>query len=114
MLKFFHVQTFENYHNLKKSNGKHVLQYLESNIEECRLTIFTGKNYFTQVNTRFIEIEALMPLTFFICLHNQLSHMKENVCFKKVIHQIDSKTEQLLLLTSSFQLLSTVPPCGKI
>ena len=69
---------------------------------------------FSQVNTRFIEIEALQPLTFFIFLHNQLSHMKENVCFKKVVHQVDSKTEQLLLLTSSFRLLSTVTPCGKI
>ena len=69
---------------------------------------------FSQVNTRFIEIEALQPLTFFIFLHNQLSHMKEKVCFKKVVHQIDSKNEQLLLSASSFQLLSTVAPCGKI
>ena len=40
--------------------------------------------------------------------------MKEKVYFKKVVYQIDSKNEQLLLSASSFQLLSTVAPCGKI
>ena len=38
-----------------------------------------------------------LPLTFFICLHNQLSsinplsRIKDCVCLKKIIHQIDSK-----------------------
>ena len=44
----------------------------------------------------FIEIEAWLPLTFLVCLHNQsihypLSHIKDYRCLKKAIHQIDSK-----------------------
>ena len=72
------------------------------------LTILTGKNFFTQFNTSFA---AWLILTFSICLHNQLSsihllpHMKEYRCLKKVIHQIDSNYEWLLLLASF---------CGKI
>ena len=44
--------------------------------------------------------------TFFICLHNQLSsilslsNIKWDRCLKKVIHQIDSKNEWLLLSAS--------------
>ena len=52
---------------------------------------------------------AWLLLTFFICLHNQLSsmhsilkilHIKEYRRLKKVIHQIDRKKEWLLLSAS--------------
>ena len=59
------------------------------------------KRCFTQFNTRFIEIETWLLLTFFIFLHNQLSSIHSIVtyygCLKKVIHKIDSKNERLLL-----------------
>ena len=40
----------------------------------------------------FIEIEACLLLTFFLCLHNlhiSLPHIKEYRCLKNVIHRID-------------------------
>ena len=46
---------------------------------------------------QFIEIKAWLFLTFFICLHNQfslpipLSHIKEQGCLRKLIHQIYGK-----------------------
>ena len=49
---------------------------------------------------------ACLLLTFFICLHNQLSsihsttRIKEYRCLKNVIHKIDSKHECLLLSAS--------------
>ena len=54
-----------------------------------------------------------LPLTFFICLHNELSSLhsitriKEYRCLRNMIHQIDSKNEWLLLsasFTAKFRL----------
>ena len=44
----------------------------------------------------FIELEARLLLSFFICLHDSvqyilLSRNKECRCLKKVIHQVDRK-----------------------
>ena len=47
-----------------------------------------------------IEVEAWLRLTSLLCLHNQLSHIKDYRCLKNVIHQID-RNEWLLL--SAFQ-----------
>ena len=55
-----------------------------------------------------------LPLTFFICLHNELSSLhsitriKEYRCLRNMIHQIDSKNEWLLLsasFTAKFRLV---------
>ena len=49
---------------------------------------------------------AWLLLTFFIYLHNQLSsihslsRIRQYKCLKNVIHQVDKKTEWLLLSTS--------------
>ena len=60
------------------------------------------------------NMAAWLLLTFFICLHNQLSSIhslsgiKEYKCLKNVIHQIDSKNEWLLLsvtFTAKFELV---------
>ena len=62
------------------------------------------KPCFTQFSTR---MAAWLLLTFFICLHNQLSSIysiitcKKYGCLKNVIHQIDS-TNEWLLLSASF------------
>ena len=45
-------------------------------------------------------MQGWLPLTFSICLHNQLSSFNSNIvqiCLKKVIHQTGSKNEWLLL-----------------
>ena len=47
-----------------------------------------------------IEVEAWLLLTFLLCFHNQLSHIKNYRCLKNLIHQID--INQWLLL-SAFQ-----------
>ena len=61
---------------------------------------------FTQFSTR---MATWLLLTFFVTgLHNQLSsihsitrtRIKEYICLKIVVHQIDSKNEWLLLLAS--------------
>ena len=64
---------------------------------------------FTQFRTR---MAAWLPLTFFMCLHNQLSSIHSAVtyyrCLKNVIHQIDTKNEWLLLsasFTAKFRLV---------
>ena len=48
---------------------------------------------------KFIEIQGWLLLTFFICLHNQLSSFNSIIVqmSKKRVHQIDSKNEWLLL-----------------
>ena len=48
---------------------------------------------------KFIEIQGWLLLTFFICLHNQLSSFNSIIVqmSENVIHQIDSKNEWLLL-----------------
>ena len=48
---------------------------------------------------KFIEIQGWLRLTFFIYLHNQLSSPNSIILqmSEKVIHQIDSKNEWLLL-----------------
>ena len=47
---------------------------------------------------KFIEIQGSMLLTFFICLHSQLSFNSIIYrCLKNVIHQTDSKNEWLFL-----------------
>ena len=77
------------------------------------LTILTWKTC-ALLNSvqKFIEIQSWLLLTFFICLHNQLSSFNSIIvprilerastsrsyrCLKNVIHQIDSKNEWLLL-----------------
>ena len=66
---------------------------------------------FTQfIVEEFTEIEPWLPLTVFICLHNQLIsiHCIEYSCLKKVIHQIDSKNGRLPLpatFTAKFELV---------
>ena len=70
------------------------------------LTILTGKNSFIQFSTR---MAAWLLLTFFICLHNQLSlcvllsFIKEYKCLKNVINQIHTKNEWLLLSLRKFK-----------
>ena len=59
---------------------------------------------------KFIEIQGWLLLTFFTCLHNQLSSFNSIIyrCLKNVIHQIGSKNEWLLLLvafTAKLELL---------
>ena len=57
------------------------------------LTILTGEDCVLLI----IEIEAWLLLTFFICLHSQLSlyiplsRIKECQCLKKLRHQVDRK-----------------------
>ena len=44
------------------------------------LTIHTGKNLcFTEVIQKFIEIHGWLLLTFFMCLHNQLSSFNSTI-----------------------------------
>ena len=63
------------------------------------LTIFNEKHFFNQFSTR---IAAWMLMTFFICLHIQLSSIHSIITrqrvqmLKNVIHQIDSKNVWLL------------------
>ena len=63
------------------------------------VTIFNKKHFFNQFSTR---IAAWMLLTFFICLHIQLSSIHSIITrqrvqmLKNVIHQIDSKNVWLL------------------
>ena len=73
---------------------------LQNFINGKELTILTWKNLcFTEFSTKFIEIQGWLLLTFFICLHNQLSSLipLSYRCLKNVIHQVDSKNEWLLL-----------------
>ena len=48
---------------------------------------------------KFIEIQGWLLLTFFICLHNQLSSLNSIIVqmSEKQIHQVGSKNEWLLL-----------------
>ena len=48
---------------------------------------------------KFIEIQGLLLLTFFICLHSQLSSFNSIIVqmSEKCVHQIDSKNDWLLL-----------------
>ena len=48
---------------------------------------------------KFIEIQVWLLLTFFICLHDQLSSFNSIIVqmSEKRVHQIDSKNEWLLL-----------------
>ena len=68
----------------------------------CRLNDTQWENSVIQYNL-LNSIQGMAPsllLTFFICLHNQLSSIHSIIkdrCFKNVIHQIDSKKEWLLL-----------------
>ena len=58
---------------------------------------------FTQFST---SMAAWLLLTFFVCLHNQLSSIHSIITsereqmFEKVIHHLDSKNEWLLLSAS--------------
>ena len=70
------------------------------------LAILTGKNlYFTEY-----RVQGWLLLTFFLCLHNQLSSFNSIIerCLKNVIHEIDGKNEWLLLsvtFTAKFELV---------
>ena len=73
----------------------------------CIRPCLTEKLCFIQFSTRMAN---WLLLTFFICLHNQLSSIHSTIhyliiylylCLKKVIYQLDSKNE-LLLLSASF------------
>ena len=48
----------------------------------------------TDLSAKFFEIQGWLLLTFFICLHNQLSSFNSNIV---QIHQIDSKNGWWLL-----------------
>ena len=70
------------------------------------------KNLFYSIHR--IRAPCWLLLTFFICLHNQLSSKnsiiayKEYRCLRNVIHQIDSENERLLLsasFTAKFRLV---------
>ena len=59
---------------------------------------------------KFIKVQGWLLLTFFICLHNQLSSFNSIIVqmSENVIHQIDSKNEWLLLsvtLTAKLELV---------
>ena len=59
---------------------------------------------------KFIKMQGWLLLTFFICLHNQLSSFNSIIVqmSENVIHQVDSKNEWLLLLvnfTAKFELV---------
>ena len=80
------------------------------------LMILTGKNcVLPNLVQEFIEIETWLLLTFFICLHNELSsirypssHIKQCRCLKKVVYRIDSKYERFLLsasFTAKFEVI---------
>ena len=68
------------------------------------LTILTGTSCVLLSSVQ--EMAGWLPLTFFVCLHNQLSSIHtiitywEYRCLKNVIHQIDSKNEWLFLSAS--------------
>ena len=59
---------------------------------------------------KFIEIQGWLRLTFFIYLHNQLSSPNSIILqmSEKVIHQIDSKNEWLLLSVTFTEKLELV------
>ena len=67
----------------------------------CNLTILTCKKNlcFAEFSTKFIKIKGWLLLTFFICLHNQLSSFNSITVqmSEKRVHQIDSQNEWLLL-----------------
>ena len=48
---------------------------------------------------KFIEMQGWLLLTFFICLHNQLSSFNSIIVqmSERRVHQVDSKNEWLLL-----------------
>ena len=48
----------------------------------------------TELSAKFFEIQGWLLLTFFMCLHNQLSSFNSNIV---QIHQIDSKNGWLLV-----------------
>ena len=83
--------------------NKRIHTYFLMNFYKSNFYIPREKLCFTQFSTR---MAAWLLLTFFICLHNQLSSIhslsgiKEYKCLKNVIHQIDSKNEWLLLWAS--------------
>ena len=58
---------------------------------------------------KFIEAQGWLLLTFFICLHNQLSSFNSIIVMsEKRVHQVDSKNEWLLLsvtFTAKFGLV---------
>ena len=68
------------------------------------LTILTGTSCVLLSSVQ--GMAGWLPLTFFVCLHNQLSSIHtiitywEYRCLKNVIHQIDSKNEWLFLSAS--------------
>ena len=59
---------------------------------------------------KFIETQGWLPLTLFICLHNQLSSFNYIIVqmFENVIHQVNSKNECLLpsvIFTAKLELV---------
>ena len=59
---------------------------------------------------KFIEIQGWLLLTFFMCLHNQLSSFNSFIVqmSEKRVHQIDSKNERLLLSVTFTENLELV------
>ena len=96
---------------MTSQSGKQIIMIdILANISKCKsnqtmkfgqLTIFTwNKNLcFAGFSTKFIEIQGWLLLTFFICLHSQLSSFNSIIVqmSEKCVHQIDSKNDWLLL-----------------
>ena len=65
---------------------------------------------FAEFSTKFIEKQDWLLLTFFICLHNQLSSFNSISVqmSEKRVHQVDSKNEWLLLSVTFTEKLQLV------
>ena len=64
------------------------LAHAGTSIVFSRLTILTGRT--CVLLKKFIEERGWLLVTFFICLHNQLSSYR---CLENVVHQVESKNE---------------------
>ena len=72
-------------------------------LHQTSLTILTWKNLcFTEISTKFIEIKGWLLLTFFICLHNQLSS------FNSIIVQVSEKRDWSNNSKDEWLLLSVI------
>ena len=85
---------------------------MKGKIVQAVSKILSGENCILLKSVQeVIDMEALLLLTFAnLPTINKfyLSHIKDYKCLKKVIHQIDSKNEPLLLLasfTAKFELI---------
>ena len=80
-----------------KVNNENTRDVIDIVLVFLLLTILTWKAL--SLLKKIIEIQGWLLLTFFICLHNQLSSFNSIIVqmSEKRVHQIDSKNEWLLL-----------------